>query len=91
MECSWKSTFGVDCLTCGFQRSIKLLSEGRFWDSILMFPAAIPLIVTLILLVLHLYFRFKRGAQYILFSFSFTALLIVVNFSLKLANGEVFH
>jgi len=81
----------MDCLTCGFQRSIKLLFEGNFVDSVLLFPAAIPLLITFILLFAHLFFKLKRGTQYILYTFSFSALLILINFSVKLIAGDVFH
>ena len=91
IECSWKSTFGIDCMTCGFQRSIKLLFEGNVVDSFFMFPATIPLIITFILLFVHLYFKLKKGAQYILYTFSFSAALILINFSVKLVTGDVFH
>lgn len=91
IECSWKAWFGVECLTCGFQRSLELLLKGELMDSFLMFPATIPLIMTFAIAFLHVLFKFRNGANLVLFLFSLTAVLIVVNFSIKLLTGEVFH
>jgi hypothetical protein len=91
IECSWKSTFGVDCLTCGFQRSFKLLFEGDVVGSFLQFPATIPFLLCILFLVGHLIFKFKFGAKVIVGLFSLTALLIVVNFIVKIADGSAYH
>lgn len=91
MECSWKSWFGVECLTCGFQRSLELLLKGDLLNSFYMFPATIPLLLTFIYTLLHLRFKFTNGASWVLGFFSLSVVLIVVNFSIKLSTGEVFH
>jgi hypothetical protein len=70
-------------MTCGAQRSAGLLFEGNILDSILLFPALIPLILTVILLFSHLFFQFKQGARFITISFVFSAALILVNFLAK--------
>lgn len=91
IECSWKSTFGIDCLTCGFQRSVELLFKGELYESFYMFPATIPLVLTFLYSLLHLKFKFSHGATRVLTMFSISALLIVINYTLKLSTGEVFH
>ena len=90
IECSWKSTFGIDCLTCGFQRSVKLLFEGELIDSFLLFPATIPLLIIFMVLPIHLVFKFKHGARVIVYSFSMAALLIVFNYVVKLTDKSLF-
>lgn len=52
----------LQCPGCGLQRSVLLLLNGQFTDSIRMHPAAVPLLVLLLFLPLHLRFRFRRGA-----------------------------
>lgn len=91
IECSWKSWFGAECLTCGFQRSLELLLKGNFLDSFYMFPATLPLVATFILALLHIKFNYSKGALWIVSLFSLSAFLMVVNFSIKLSSGEVFH
>ncbi len=84
LPCLWKQTLGVDCPGCGFQRSCIKLMEGDFYESLLLFPATIPFLLTLIFVALHLKFKFKHGARIIVILFLFTVFLIVLNFILKL-------
>ena len=91
IKCSWKKGFGIDCLTCGFQRSLELLFEGELLGSFVLFPALIPFVITVFTLVLHLTFKFKNGAKVIIFLFSLTVLLILVNYTIKLSQYGLFH
>ncbi|MES2589374.1 MAG: DUF2752 domain-containing protein [Bacteroidota bacterium] len=84
ITCSWKKTLGIECPGCGFQRSFWKLVQGDFYDSIVLFPATIPLIATLILLLLHLKFKFKHGAYSLVALFSLSVFLILFNFIWKL-------
>jgi hypothetical protein len=84
LSCSWKESFGIECPTCGFQRSFIELIQGDIVESILLFPATIPLIVTFLILFGHLIFKLRSGAKAIILSFSFTVFLIVSNFVAKL-------
>ena len=84
LECHWKSTFGIECFGCGFQRSMVALFEGDFLESIRLYPAAIPLLITIVYTILHLRYKYKRGARNIVILFSFTVFLILANFLWKL-------
>jgi hypothetical protein len=39
IPCLFKKLFGIECLGCGFQRSLFLLFEGDFSGAFKMFPA----------------------------------------------------
>ncbi|PIE86759.1 MAG: hypothetical protein CSA03_03730 [Bacteroidetes bacterium] len=91
IECSWKSEFGVDCLTCGFQRSFLSLIKGDVVESFYQFPATIPFLFCVIFLGIHLVFKVNNGHRWIVGSFGLTALLIVINYSFKLYTGAAFH
>ncbi|TNE98245.1 MAG: DUF2752 domain-containing protein [Bacteroidetes bacterium] len=90
LPCSWKETFGFECLSCGTQRSFLLLIQGDLWGSLMMFPALLPMLFLVIFVPLHLKFKFKNGARIILVSFSLSALLMILNYGIKLSNGTVF-
>jgi hypothetical protein len=89
LPCSWKEQFGIECPTCGFQRSFFQLTQGHIMESLNLFPATIPLILTGFILILHLKFKWKNGARLIVVFFSISALLIVVNYLLRFASGIV--
>ena len=53
LPCIYKQVFGISCPLCGSQRSVILLCEGRFGDSMKMFPPLLPLAITLLLVCLR--------------------------------------
>lgn len=84
LECHWKSTFGVECPGCGFQRSVQHLLEGDLWNSIVLYPATIPILFTFIYTVAHVFLKFENGARNIVISFSISAGLMLGNFIYKM-------
>ncbi|XOV68069.1 MAG: DUF2752 domain-containing protein [Fluviicola sp.] len=91
LDCHWKKEFGIECLTCGFQRSVELLFSGDIVGSFFMFPATIPFLLTILVAILYIWKRFKNGHHWVVSMFSLTALLVVVNYSVKIANGSFMH
>ena len=89
IACAWKSTFGIECPTCGFQRSVVLLFEGDIAGSISMFPATIPFLLCVIAALLSVFGKLKNGPNWVIGMFSFTAVLIVVNYIFKIVNGTI--
>lgn len=90
IECSWKTYFGIECLTCGFQRSFWLLLKGDLINSFYVFPATVPFLLTVLITILHIKFKFRKGTFWILGMFITTVVLISVNYVVKIVNGEVF-
>jgi len=81
--CFYKKHFGMDCPGCGMQRAIVELLKGNVWESILLYPALLPTILLFIFLILHLIFKFKKGALILKISFIFTVSIIIINFIIK--------
>ena len=84
LKCHWKSTYGIDCFGCGFQRAIQLLFEGDILGSFQMYAALIPFLITLIFTLLHLKFKFKNGARLIVIFFSVTVAIMLISYFYKL-------
>lgn len=91
MNCSWKEIFGFDCFMCGFQRSFSLLFQGELFASIKMYPPLIPLLFVVVLTFIHFFAPFKNGHRLIVIGFSFSALVMIVNFGVKWYTGAIFH
>ncbi len=66
---------------CGFQRALIELLKGNLWESIVIFPALIPLIITLFLGVIFFIFKAKRLKKVVL-TFLIVDLAIMVLTSL---------
>jgi hypothetical protein len=79
-SCVYVRYLGVECPGCGIQRAFVLLLKGQLWDSIVMYPALIPLIALLFYLISHLIFKFNKGATVLKWGFIAVTVLIVGTF-----------
>ena len=81
--CLWKKYLHIECMGCGFQRSVVLLFQGQFEAALLMYPAVYTLILLFGFLGLHLLFKFKYGAKILLVLFILNIVIIVINYLFK--------
>ena len=81
--CFYKKNFGIECLGCGMQRSFIELLKGNIIESILLYPALIPIIFTFIFLILHLIFKYRNGALVLKISFIFTVGIMIIAYIIK--------
>jgi hypothetical protein len=61
IPCPFKKLTGIDCPGCGFQRSIIALLKGDIHESIHLYPAAIPLLITALFVLLALKFNIDKS------------------------------
>lgn len=73
----------MECPGCGTQRSFLLLLRGEFVDSLIMYPGLIPSMALLIFLVLHLIFKFEKGAKILQWLYIGTVAIVIGNFIIK--------
>lgn len=91
IQCSFKSTFGIDCLFCGFQRSFISLINGDFQGSWGYYPPLIPILFMLTFLILHLKYQFSFGSKTIVGLFIISVGFVLINYGVKLNSGDVFY
>jgi hypothetical protein len=84
MACFWKSSMGIECPGCGMQSSFIELLKGNILESILIYPALIPMIATLVLMLVQIFFKFRHTLFYLKISIIFTVSLMIINFFYKL-------
>jgi hypothetical protein len=84
LPCFYKKYLGVECPGCGMQRALIELLKGNIVESLKVYPALLPTIFMVSYLILHLIFKFEKGAAVLKISFIFTASIIVIHFILKL-------
>jgi hypothetical protein len=82
--CLYVKFLGTECPGCGTQRAFIELLKGNILESIAIFPALLPGILLILLLVIHLIFKLKDGALYIKILFICNALIMVLNYIYKL-------
>lgn len=84
LECHWKKNFGIECIGCGFQRSLQALLEGDVLTSLSLYPATIPLVLTFTYTAAHLCFKYEKGARNIVILFSSTVFIMVTSYIYRL-------
>ena len=81
----------MDCPGCGLQRSYIALLKGNVTESLQLYPAAIPILLLFVYLLLHLFIRFKNGAKVLTAGYIFCALIIVVYYIYKVVTNQTLH
>ena len=84
LSCPYKTITGIDCPGCGMQRAFIELLKGNCVESFHLYPALIPVLLTLCITFLHLFFKFKNGAFIIKYSFVISITVIVISYIIKL-------
>ena len=74
---------GIPCPGCGIQRSFIELLKGNISESIIHYPALIPLTLMIFFLILHLIFNFKNGAKILKIFFILNVIIISLNYVIK--------
>lgn len=83
LPCFYKKIMGFECLGCGMQTAIILLLKGEFIESFKTYPALLPVMFLVSFLILHLVFKFKKGAKVLKISFIFTVTIMVISYLVK--------
>jgi hypothetical protein len=86
LACPFKKMTGVDCPGCGFQRSVLALIEGNFKNSLYLYPATIPLLVTAIYLLLDAKYHFDKRDFVKKILYYLTGSIIIVSYTLKMTG-----
>ncbi len=84
LPCLNKKLFGLDCLGCGFQRSLLHVIKGDFVAAFNVYPAIYTLIIMAIFLILNLKFKFKSGKKIIIIFAIINVLIIITSYFIKM-------
>ncbi len=84
LACPYKKYFDIDCMGCGMQRAFIALLKGNFVESFLIYPPLLSIIIMLLLLPLHIIFKFKHGAAWLKYLFIFNIAVVIINFIVKI-------
>lgn len=82
--CPFREHAGLECPGCGLQSSIIALLKGNVLESILLFPALIPLLAMFAFLGIHLAFNLKHGALMLKIFYISNTVLILGGYIYKL-------
>lgn len=84
IPCLFKSTTGVPCPGCGFQRAVAALLSGDLAGSLILYSPLFLILLTKGFLILHLLKPFT-GSDKILYTLVWSSFLaILINYFIKL-------
>jgi len=86
LPCFYKHYLGFECFGCGMQTAFILLLKGEFIESLKAYPALLPTVFLIAFLILHLIFKFKRGASILKYAFIFTVAIMVVSYVIHISE-----
>ena len=86
LPCMNKSLFGVDCMGCGTQRALILLSKGEFKEAFYMFPAIYTTILLFLFLGLHFIDKSRNYHKLIVPMAILNAVIMVISYIYKQTN-----
>ena len=84
IPCLNKKLFGIECLGCGFQRSLLAVFRGEFLEAFKLYPAIYTLLILSIFIVLNLRFKFNKSKQIIQSLVILNIVIILFSYVLKL-------
>ncbi len=81
--CMFKVLTGIDCPGCGMTRAFFALLRGDLMGSLAYNPALIPFLLTVTALFIQLKIKHPKGGLYIIWLFSLTSAVAMINFAVK--------
>ncbi|MFM1877935.1 MAG: hypothetical protein RLZZ241_801 [Bacteroidota bacterium] len=86
LPCLSKQVLNLECPGCGLQRSIALLLQGQFWESLVMYPGLYPMILFFGFAFADYFFNFRKGYQFVNVLGILSVGVILINFIFKIFN-----
>jgi uncharacterized protein DUF2752 len=86
LPCPFKYLTGIDCPGCGFQRSVIALAHGDLKESLDFYPPAIPLLVTLAIVLIAKLRRGDLSDNFIKVLYLITGSTVLINYLFKITS-----
>ena len=84
IACFYKTTLGIECPGCGIQRALIALLRGDLIESIKLFPALIPTVAMLILLVVHVSYGVINGRKILISMLILNSVIVFISYIFKM-------
>jgi len=83
-SCVFVEYYNIECPGCGIQRAFIALLKGEIIQSLHLFPALIPYLATLFLMMLQLMFKWKNGGTLVMWGFVSSVITMVISYIVRL-------
>ncbi len=83
-SCVFVEYYHIECPGCGIQRAFIALLKGEVVQSLHFFPALMPYLATLILMVMQFIFKWKNGGTIAMWGFVISVIIMVISYIVRL-------
>lgn len=83
LPCVSKTLFNMECLGCGFQRAVLLLSEGQFKAAFAMYPAIYSTLIFIFFIGSHYFYKKLVSEKTILILTLFNVFIMILGYGYK--------
>nr|WP_299035356.1 DUF2752 domain-containing protein [uncultured Tenacibaculum sp.] len=84
LPCLNKQFFGMDCLGCGIQRALSLISQGEFVAAFKMYPAIYTLLLLAFVVGINFFYKVKYAQKIISILAIINIIIIVSSYVIKM-------
>jgi hypothetical protein len=91
IPCPLKYLTGYDCPGCGFQRSFLALVKGNFAASFALYPATIPIILTIAISLVANKWYPHQSKMIVKTLFMITSAIIMLSYGIKIFTPHLHH
>jgi len=84
VACYYKTHLGISCPGCGFQTAFILLLKGKIWQSVVMYPALIPILMFFTFIFFSMFFKIKNQFRLVKIQFIIIIALILTGYLSKI-------
>jgi hypothetical protein len=86
IPCVFIKYLHIECPGCGTQRAFVALLKGDLIHSVKLFPALIPYMITVLLLIIQIFFKFRSGVFYVMYGFIASVTIMMISYTMKLMS-----
>ncbi len=90
IPCLNKTIFGIECLGCGFQRSLLLLLQCKFTEAFKMYPAVYTILLFFVCCIVATFDKKRVYGKLIFYLGILNAILMVTSYYYKNYDNLIF-
>ncbi|MBC7640836.1 MAG: DUF2752 domain-containing protein [Flavobacterium sp.] len=86
IPCVNKQMFGIECLGCGTQRALLLITKGEFLEAFKIFPPIYSTILLFLVIALLIFDKKRNYHKIVIFLAVINAIIMIISYFYKIFN-----
>jgi hypothetical protein len=90
IPCPFKYFTHLDCPGCGFQRAVIALFSGDLHQSFILYPPAIPFLISASMGLSAIVFKWKTETKFLKICYVTTGAIVLINYCYKILTHHLY-